>query len=205
MDDARFDAWTRRRFGRAAGGLLTALIGLGTAEQTAAKHHHKPKKCKKTETKCGKKCVKGTCCPHTDCGLDCGCVRAVEGDTFCTAKNALVSCEQCKTVRPARRDSAVRRAISVSAARPCVCRRASDRNTPPPGDYSGAVGIARRAVAGAAWPRGSMPRCASRVKETPMRPSGLPRALDRFGAVPLRIVPGQGCREPAGRARSDPR
>jgi hypothetical protein len=99
MDDSRFDGWTRRRFGLATGGLFAALFGVTTTERTAAKHHrhHKPKRCTKTETTCGKKCVKGICCPGTDCSPDCECRRAVEGDTFCFFTNSLVSCEQCES------------------------------------------------------------------------------------------------------------
>jgi hypothetical protein len=81
MDDSRFDAWTRRRFGLAGGGLLAATLGLGLRETRAKKH--KPKKCKKRELTCGKKCVKGECCPSDDCGGTCACGRTIDGTTAC--------------------------------------------------------------------------------------------------------------------------
>jgi hypothetical protein len=59
MVDTRFDAWTRRRFGRTAGGVLITLAGLGAHEDSAAKHKHKrKKKCKQGHKLCGKTCCK---------------------------------------------------------------------------------------------------------------------------------------------------
>ena len=81
MDDSRFDAWTRRRFGLATGGLLATALGLGLHETSAKKHQ--PKKCKKRELKCGKKCVKGGCCPGTSCDDKCTCGRTTSGKTEC--------------------------------------------------------------------------------------------------------------------------
>jgi hypothetical protein len=52
MDNARFDPWTRRRVGLAAGGLAAGALRLGTTAPSLAKH--KKKRCKKTETQCGK-------------------------------------------------------------------------------------------------------------------------------------------------------
>jgi hypothetical protein len=45
MDAARVGSWTRRRFGVAAGGALTTVLGLATAQEAQARrgHHHKPK------------------------------------------------------------------------------------------------------------------------------------------------------------------
>jgi hypothetical protein len=81
MGDSRFDAWTRRRFGLATGGMLATALGLGRHETTAKKH--KPKKCKKSELTCGKKCVKGECCASDDCGGVCTCGRTTSGKTAC--------------------------------------------------------------------------------------------------------------------------
>jgi hypothetical protein len=106
MDGSRFDAWTRRRFGAAAGGLAGSLLGLAAFTGTAAK-----KRCRKLGEPCKqdgsrkKKCCKGKglqcredpplefrCCrkggePCTDsgeasqcCSLDCR-----EGTCFCKA------------------------------------------------------------------------------------------------------------------------
>jgi hypothetical protein len=61
MDSIRFDAWTRRRFGMAAGSTLGALLGLISRRDTAAKHHHHKKKC----IKLGHPCTPGRspkCC-----------------------------------------------------------------------------------------------------------------------------------------------
>ena len=44
MDETRFDAWTRRRFGVAAGGLLATALGLGLQETRAKKKHRRPEK-----------------------------------------------------------------------------------------------------------------------------------------------------------------
>jgi hypothetical protein len=65
MHDSRFDAWTRRRFGLAAGNAAAALLGLtaGRPNRAAAKKNSKPKKCKSGQKKCGKKCIaKSKCC-----------------------------------------------------------------------------------------------------------------------------------------------
>jgi hypothetical protein len=73
MDGSRFDAWTRRRFGLAAGGLagsLLALMGLDDAE--AKKKHKKHKKHKKRCRKLGQSCTQGgkrKCCSNK--GLAC--------------------------------------------------------------------------------------------------------------------------------------
>lgn len=96
MDDARFDAWTRRRFGfgLTTGGLLASLVGLAAvADEAAAKR--KRKKCKQNEKRCGKKCVKGDCCPGKPCGEPCDCRRTVGGATFCVALNIKVPCIEC--------------------------------------------------------------------------------------------------------------
>lgn len=102
MDDRQFDAWTRRRFGRASGGLLAGLLGIGRGSESIARHHHhnKSNKCKKSETRCGKKCVKGECCPRSFCGGgECNCLRATNGKTVCLARE-LIACpdvSECTT------------------------------------------------------------------------------------------------------------
>ena len=96
MDDRRFDAWTRRRFGRAAGGLLAALAGLGAAETAAGKH--KPKPCKSNATRCGKKCVTGECCPGKACGPKgehCKCHKTIDGQGFCANTREVPICAAC--------------------------------------------------------------------------------------------------------------
>jgi hypothetical protein len=95
MDEARFDAWTRRRFGLTTGGLLASLVGLALAADDATAKRRR-KKCKKSEKRCGKKkCVKGDCCPGKPCGEFCECLRTVGGRTICVARNVKLICEQC--------------------------------------------------------------------------------------------------------------
>jgi hypothetical protein len=57
MDGPRFDAWTRRQVGFAAGSLIGASLGLGALAAAEAG------KCKGNKKKCGKKCIsKKKCC-----------------------------------------------------------------------------------------------------------------------------------------------
>lgn len=49
MPDIAFDLWTRRRFGRAAGLVLTLPLLAGAASPADAKHHHHKKKKKKKD------------------------------------------------------------------------------------------------------------------------------------------------------------
>lgn len=58
-DGPEFDAWTRRRFGLAAGGALAALVGLATTDA-------KTKRCKKLGARC-KRNGKRTCCGQLRC------------------------------------------------------------------------------------------------------------------------------------------
>ena len=69
MDGSRFDAWTRRGFGLAGGGLALTLLGLARTEDVEAKKGKKgkkPKRCKKVGTGCNpgskRKCCKGAAC-----------------------------------------------------------------------------------------------------------------------------------------------
>ena len=81
MDDTRFDAWTRRRFGLAAGGVLAPLLGLARTEQAVAR-----KRCRKL----GKPCVIGgrRCCKGRTCG-------GPPPDRFCCKQGG----ESCKKPR----------------------------------------------------------------------------------------------------------
>lgn len=78
MDGSRFDAWTRRRFGLAAGGVAAALTGLiPTGEDAAAKNKRK-KRCRKLGQVCtpgGKK----KCC----------------GDRFCARSFTFTVADRC--------------------------------------------------------------------------------------------------------------
>ncbi|MGH2615610.1 MAG: hypothetical protein ACRDJC_10255 [Thermomicrobiales bacterium] len=66
MDGSRFDAWTRRRFGMAAGGATFAFFAGTHADSVAKKKKKKKKRCKKLGQPCqpgGKrKCCRGNAC-----------------------------------------------------------------------------------------------------------------------------------------------
>ena len=71
MDGKRFDAWTRRRFGLAAGGLVTSLVALVGPDvaTTTAKDGNKKNNCKNLGQGCsngGKKKKKRKCCKDKD-------------------------------------------------------------------------------------------------------------------------------------------
>ncbi len=104
MDGSQFDAWTRRGFGAAAGGLAGSLLAM--AAIPGAKAKKKKRKCKKLNDTCndGKK----KCC----CGFECRevlnnnggrrCCRAVgfpaeSAQECCTNKLELGNCV-CKTL-----------------------------------------------------------------------------------------------------------
>lgn len=67
MDETRFDAWTRRRFGLAAGGIaaLPGLFGPGIAHAGKGKKQRK-KRCKKLGAGC-KPGGKRRCCGSLKC------------------------------------------------------------------------------------------------------------------------------------------
>jgi hypothetical protein len=67
MEGSRFDAWTRRRFGLAAGGVAGSLFGL-LAREAAESKKKKRKRC----IKVGKVCKQGgkrKCCGKLKCRL----------------------------------------------------------------------------------------------------------------------------------------
>jgi hypothetical protein len=92
MDETGFDAWTRRRFGMAAGGLAASLATLANIRETAAKKKKKPKglQCCIKGTKCGEtfgerdfRCCTGFRCPVKGSAKpDCLCKSPGQ---FCTA------------------------------------------------------------------------------------------------------------------------
>ena len=79
MEGSRFDAWTRRRFGLAAGGLVASLLGSRTGDETEAKKQRRKPRCKTL----GRLCTpSGTrkCCGDLRCRTTT--LNAVV-DTFC--------------------------------------------------------------------------------------------------------------------------
>ncbi|MCC7021923.1 MAG: hypothetical protein IT338_03805 [Thermomicrobiales bacterium] len=85
MDGSRFDAWTRRRFGLAAGGLAASLLGLAGFEETEAKR--KKKRCKKLNKPCKPKGKKKRCCKKLSCSAPFG-----APDNHCCRAGANVPC-----------------------------------------------------------------------------------------------------------------
>ena len=72
MDGSGFDAWTRRRFGLAAGGLAASVAAMaGFADAEAKK---KKKKCRKAGDRCGLGKNQQCCCP-LQCGVSGECCR----------------------------------------------------------------------------------------------------------------------------------
>ena len=77
MDDAQFDGWTRRQFGRAGGGWLAALLGLagaGAPVSAKPKHRRRHKRQKRHDPACcgaaGAEC-------GTEATADCGCCEGL--------------------------------------------------------------------------------------------------------------------------------
>ncbi len=101
MDAPGFDAWTRRRFGRAAAGGLAALAGglprsAVEAKGKAAKRRKRKRRCLARQDRvwCGGRCMVGECCPGGACGdaLDCQCMRSLGGAGVCV-RRVLTTCE----------------------------------------------------------------------------------------------------------------
>ena len=67
MDGARFDTWTRRRFGRVTVGALAGSLGLAAARPSLARNKKRGKKRQKPCEKLGTRCN-----PNNDAQLCCG-------------------------------------------------------------------------------------------------------------------------------------
>ncbi len=66
MDAVRFDAWTRRRFGIAVGGMATALFGAASRDAAAGRKKKRRRRCKRR----GDGCTPGgkrKCCNVLEC------------------------------------------------------------------------------------------------------------------------------------------
>ncbi len=75
MDDSRFDAWTRRTFGRAVGGAAATLLSLRVLDDAAAA----PKeRCRKLTKPCSNQ---DRCCGSLTCGRS-----AIRDGRFCCRK-----------------------------------------------------------------------------------------------------------------------
>jgi hypothetical protein len=89
MDGSRFDAWTRRRFGLAAGGAIGSLLGLHDVEPDDAEAKKRKRRCRKLGQSCTpggrRKCCKkrGLSCQIFEEGSDARrCCR--KGNEVCT-------------------------------------------------------------------------------------------------------------------------
>jgi hypothetical protein len=71
MDASRFDAWTRRRFGRMAGGMATLLLGLSTLDDAKAMKGKRGKDKDKDKDK------EPACTSDADCPS--GCMECADG------------------------------------------------------------------------------------------------------------------------------
>jgi hypothetical protein len=98
MDGSRFDAWTRRHFGLAAGGLAASLMWLAAFADTDAKKKKKKKKkkCKKLGTGCtpgGKR----KCCKKQN--LICAPIPGLGGNRCCrdVGQTCTFSTDCCST------------------------------------------------------------------------------------------------------------
>jgi hypothetical protein len=103
MDDVRFDDFSRALTTAVARrGLLRGVAGIVVTggsglflKSGGAVAGRKRRGCRKGRKRCGKKCVRGSCCPGKPCGGQfCSCRRSLAGKTFCSL-NLAVPCEQC--------------------------------------------------------------------------------------------------------------
>ncbi len=105
MDGSRFDAWTRRGFGVAAGGLAGSLLALSAIPDAEAGRGKKKKRCKKLGDVCNdgkKKCCCGYGCQTSGMSVQKFCCRAAgfPAETVqdcCSGKLELGKCV-CKTL-----------------------------------------------------------------------------------------------------------
>jgi hypothetical protein len=79
MDELRFDAWTRRRFGLTMGSGVGAALGLSPRDDAVARNKKKKKRCRKFDAGC-KPTGKKTCCK----GLSCE--ESIKGGNRCCKK-----------------------------------------------------------------------------------------------------------------------
>jgi hypothetical protein len=118
MDESLIDVLTRwsypelgRRLvlARVCGSIGVAL-GLLMPDDASGKNTQPRKRCGNGKKRCGKKCVRGDCCPGKPCrgSGTCTCARSVHGTRVCTETLGGV-CVQCETT-----------ALSCAAGQRCV-------------------------------------------------------------------------------------
>jgi len=99
MEGSRFDAWTRRQFGRAAAGGVATLLGVAALDDTAAKKgkNNKKKGCKKKGQHCRQEFIEN--CSDQDVDDTGGCTRAIKRCCGkCKGKSEDQLFEQCGDV-----------------------------------------------------------------------------------------------------------
>jgi hypothetical protein len=133
MDGSQFDAWTRRGFGAAAGGLAGSLLALSAIPSAEAKKKNKKKKnkCLKLNDKCNDN--KKKCC----CGYECQPVNA-SGNFCCRAAGFPAdSAEDCCSGRPLELGKCICKTLGqgCGAGRECCsgfCVSGTCDDSPPP-------------------------------------------------------------------------
>jgi len=82
VDGSRFDAWTRRQFGLAAGGMAASLLGLASLAETDAKKkkNKNKKKCRNLGQTCDINKKNQQCCKNNQ---DCAQVQGLGSSNFC--------------------------------------------------------------------------------------------------------------------------
>jgi hypothetical protein len=120
MDGSRFDAWTRRSLGLAAGGLAAAMVSL-TTPNAAGKKKKKEKTCRKILETCSTTGSGPSCCGTLNCdivgttGLHC-CLGL---RSSCDAANNRC-CGHLKCAEPTDEDETI---CCASAGDPCEVDR----------------------------------------------------------------------------------
>ena len=95
MDDTSFDQLTRRLLSiadrrdllrRSSSAVGVAVLGVAASSDGVARRKRRKKHCGNGKKRCGKKCVRGNCCPGRPCGgrETCSCLRTTGGATVCT-------------------------------------------------------------------------------------------------------------------------
>ncbi len=111
MDASRFDAWTRRRFGTAAAGIVAGVLGLAADGELHARKKKRRKqrkrKCEKLGTRCNPNNDKQLCCS----GLFCQKTPELDGNRCCKPMHA-----------PCSRDADCCRNLACRGATSLSCR-----------------------------------------------------------------------------------
>mgnify|MGYP000141384706 CR=1 FL=1 len=107
MDGTQFDAWTRRRFGLAAGGIGASLLGVAALDEAEAKRSGKKKRRRKRKRRkkgphvCAGRnsCETQATCHRASSEVQCFCfVTAQTGKPYCSIGAVQVfDCSECES------------------------------------------------------------------------------------------------------------